>query len=171
MTYLPPHLISSGHEVDDFRCRSTEQSIWIQRHAKQSAAANITKVLVVTEADSNQVVAYYAWRMAQIDLADAPRRLTTGSGNYPQPVALLARLGVDERHEGRGLGAGLLRDAITRLLLAGEAIGCRGLLIHAESEDARNFYLHLVPDLETSPTDRLHLVLLLKDARHTLART
>ena len=109
--------------------------------------------------------------MAQIDLADAPRRLTTGSGNYPQPVALLARLGVDERHEGRGLGAGLLRDAITRLLLVGEAIGCRGLLIHAESEDARNFYLHLVPDLETSPTDRLHLVLLLKDARHTLART
>jgi hypothetical protein len=47
-------------------------------------------------------------------------------------------------------------------------IGCRGLLIHAESAAARDFYLHLIPGLERSPTDELHLVLLLKDAKRTL---
>ena len=49
-----------------------------------------------------------------------------------------------------------------------EEIGCRALLIHAEDDEARSFYEHLVPELEPSPTDPLHLVLLLKDLRRTL---
>ena len=61
------------------------------------------------------VVAYYAWCMAQLLTESAPQRLRKGSGRYPQPVALLARLGVDVLHEGRGLGAGLLRDVFARL--------------------------------------------------------
>ena len=75
---------------------------------------------------------------------------------------------MDRRHEGKGIGAALLRDVISRLLLIGDAIGCRGLLIHAEDDEARNFYLHLIPELEQSPTDRLHLVLLMKDAIRTI---
>ena len=106
--------------------------------------------------------------MAHLDVAAAPERLKKGAGRYPQPVALLARLGVDSRHEGKGLGAALLVDAVTRLLTLSDDIGCRGLLIHAEGAVARDFYLHLVPELEQSPTDELHLVLLLKDARRTL---
>ncbi len=38
------------------------------------------------------------------------------------------------------------------------------------SEDARSFYLHLVPELEASPTDGLYLVLLMKDTRRSLLR-
>jgi hypothetical protein len=41
-------------------------------------------------------------------------------------------------------------------------------LVHSESEEARAFYLHLVPEFEPSPTDSLHLVLLMKDIRRTL---
>ena len=126
-------------------------------------------MLVVTPTGSDVVVAYYAWCMAGISLADAPPRLRKGAGRYPQPVALLARLGVDVAHEGRGLGAGLLQDVVARTLALGEEIGCRGLLVHAETETARDFYRHLVPELETSPTDELHLVLLMKDIRRTLA--
>ena len=51
-----------------------------------------------------------------------------------------------------------------------DAIGCRGLLVHAESEQARGFYEHLIPEFERSPTDPLHLLLLLKDIRRTLRR-
>lgn len=40
--------------------------------------------------------------------------------------------------------------------------------MHAESAEARKFYLHLVPEFEPSRTDELHLVLLLKDIRRTL---
>ena len=98
----------------------------------------------------------------------APVRLRKGAGRYPQPVALLARLGVDIDHEGNGLGTGLLQDVFARLVGLADDIGCRGLLVHAESQQARDFYLHLVPELELSPTDDLHLVLVMKDARRTL---
>lgn len=117
---------------------------------------------------SNQVVAYYAWCMGQIHAAGSPERLRRGAGRYPQPVALLARLGVDLEHERRGLGAALLQDVLARLMELSGDIGCRGLLIHAESQEARGFYLHLIPELEASPTDDLHLVVLMKDIRRTL---
>jgi ribosomal protein S18 acetylase RimI-like enzyme len=85
-------------------------------------------------------------------------------------VALLARLGVDQRHEGQGLGAALLADVITRLASLSDAIGCRALLVHTESEQARGFYEHLIPEFQPSPTDPFHLVLLLKNIRRTLAQ-
>jgi GNAT superfamily N-acetyltransferase len=166
--YRPPRLITSIDGVENFSCRSSEQTLWFRRHAKQSASAGTTRVFVVTPHDGDDVVAYYAWCMAQLDLAEAPTRLQKGAGRYAQPVALLARLGVDAEHEGRGIGAALLVDAITRLLTISDDIGCRGLLIHAEGTEARNFYLHHIPELQASPTDELHLVLLLKDARRTM---
>jgi hypothetical protein len=43
------------------------------------------------------------------------------------------------------------------------------LLVHAESKQAQAFYEHLIPEFERSPTDPLHLLLLLKDIRRTLA--
>jgi GNAT superfamily N-acetyltransferase len=166
--YRAPRLLVPPDEVETFLCRSTEQTNWLRQHALQSTSTGTTRVFVVTPVAGDRVVAYYAWCMAQIDIEAAPMRLRKGSGRYPQPVALLARLGVDVEHEGRGIGAGLLADAITRLLSISEDIGCRGLLIHAESADARDFYLHLIPELQPSPTDELHLVLLMKDARRTL---
>ncbi|EHN10797.1 Acetyltransferase [Patulibacter medicamentivorans] len=114
------------------------------------------------------MAAYYSWCMAHLAHDDAPVRARRGAGRYPQPVALLARLGVARDHEGRGLGAGMLGDVVLRLLAISDQIGCRGLLIHCEDERARAFYQHLLPELEPSPTDELHLVLLTKDARRSL---
>ena len=147
---------------------TAEQTGWLHRLSRQSESMGTTKVFVVTQPDSDRVVAYYAWCMAQLAATDAPERLRKGAGRYPQPVALLARLGVDRRHEGNGLGAGLMRDVIARAAALSDDIGCRGLVVHAESERARDFYLHLIPEFEQSPTDRLHLVLLLKDIKRTL---
>lgn len=168
--YLAPVPLADHHDVGTFECRSREQTDWLRRHARQSAATGTTRVFVVTEPGSEFVVAYYGWCMAQIAPAAAPMRLRKGAGRYPQPVALLARLGVDVNHESRGLGAALLQDVFARLLELSDDIGCRGLLVHAESLEARAFYRHLVPEFETSPTDDLHLVLLMKDIRRTLRR-
>jgi GNAT superfamily N-acetyltransferase len=165
-----PELLGDHHDLERFCCRSREQTDWLRRHARQSAAVGTTRVFVVTETNTAEVVAYYAWCMAQVLPGVAPERLRRGAGRYPQPVALLARLGVATDHEGRGLGAGLLQDVFARLVELSADIGCRGLLIHAEAPEARDFYLHLVPELEQSPTDTLHLVLLMKDIRRTLRR-
>lgn len=166
--YRLPEPLDDQQRLEGFVCRSSEQTEWLRRHARQSAAAGTTRVFVVTKHGSGDVVAYYAWCMAQLALSAAPDRLRKGAGRYPQPVALLARLGVHVDHEGRGLGAGLLQDVFARLAELSEDIGCRGLLVHAESAEARDFYLHLVPEFEPSPTDDLHLVLLMKDIRRTL---
>ena len=166
--YDRPRPLQPDDDLERFTCRSSEQTVWLRRHARQSAAAGGTRVFVVTEVGGGRVVAYYAWRMAQLDVEAAPPRLRKGSGRYPQPVALLARLAVDTDHEGQGLGGALLLDVAVRMLDLSDDIGCRGLLIHAETPEARDFYLHLVPELEHSPTDDLHLVLLAKDARRTL---
>jgi GNAT superfamily N-acetyltransferase len=166
--YKAPEQLAAQHDLSSFRCRSSEQTEWLQRYSRQSASSGTTRVFVVTEQDGARVVAYYAWCMAQIRPVAAPQRLLQGAGRYPQPVALLARLGVDVDHERRGLGVGLLQDVFARLLDLSADIGCRGLLVHAESSDARDFYLHLIPDFEPSPTDDLHLVLLMKDIRRSL---
>ena len=171
MTYLAPRLLNKEDRRDAFSCRSEEQSLWLTRHALQASRANSAKVLVVTTDSDPHVVAYYAWAMAQISLENAPPRLARGGGQYPQPVALLARLGVDRQHEGKGLGAGLLQDVMVRVASLSQAIGCRALLVHAESSQAKSFYQHLVPEFEASPTNTLHLTLLVKDIRKTLAGT
>lgn len=167
-SYRPPRPLEPADRLDEFVCRSAEQTDWLRRHTRQSTSSGGTKVFVVAPTASHEVVAYYAWRMAQLDLESAPPRLRKGAGRYPQPVALLARLGVHVDHEGCGLGAGILVDVITRMLDLSADIGCRGLLVHAESDQAREFYLHLIPELLPSPTDELHLVLLIKDAQRTL---
>jgi len=169
-SYRAPEPLADHHDLAAFNCRSSEQTDWLRRHARQSAATGTTRVFVVTEAGSSQVVAYYGWCMAQLAAVAAPARLRKGAGRYPQPVALLARLGVDTAHEGRGLGAALLQDVFARLIELADEIGCRGLLVHVESDEARSFYLHLVPEFEPSSTDDLHLVLLMKDIRKTLHR-
>jgi GNAT superfamily N-acetyltransferase len=168
--YNPPELLEAHHQLTGFRCRSEEQTAWLVEVAKQAHGTGTTRVFVVTEVDQPRVAAYYAWCMASVAIADLPERLRRGAGRYPQPMALLARLGVDERHEGQGLGAALLLDVISRASSLSDAIGCRGLLVHAESEQARGFYEHLIPEFERSPTDPLHLLLLLKDIRRTLGR-
>ena len=103
--YLPPTLLANNHVVESFECRSVEQTQWLRRYARQSAAASTTRVLVVTQRGRVEVVGYYAWCMASIAVEAAPQRLRKGAGRYPQPVALRARLGVSIQHERRGLGA------------------------------------------------------------------
>lgn len=166
--YRPPRLIATDDDVDGFRCRSGAQTQWLRYYARQAHGAGTSRVRVVTRLDGVEVVAYYAWSMAGITISDAPPRMRKGAGRYPQPVALLTRLGVSIDHEGRGLGAGLLQDVIARTAQLGIEIGCRGLLVHAETTEARDFYLHLIPEFERSPTDDLHLVLLMKDLVKTL---
>ena len=101
MSYSAPEPLRPTHLVNEFECGSVEQTEWLRRLARQSASMGTTKVFVVTETGSDRVVAYYAWCMAQLAMGDAPERLRKGSGRYPQPVALLARLGVDLTHEGQ----------------------------------------------------------------------
>jgi predicted N-acetyltransferase YhbS len=85
----------------------------------------------------------------------------------PIPVILLSRLAIDRKHQGCGLGENLLRDAIARSVEAADQIGVRAILVHALHDEAKRFYLRY--QFEPTPTDPLHLMLLIKDAKASVA--
>ncbi|MBL8237046.1 MAG: hypothetical protein JNM66_06490 [Bryobacterales bacterium] len=58
-------------------------------------------------------------------ICGCPERLTKGLARYPVPIMLLARLAVAANWQGRGLGAGLLKDAMLRTLQAADIAGLR----------------------------------------------
>ena len=99
--YRAPRLLEDNDDIDRFRCRSEEQTQWLRHHTRQANAAGTSRVRVVTQPGSGEVVAYYAWCMASIRIGDAPERLRKGAGCYPQLVALLTRLGVSLDHDVR----------------------------------------------------------------------
>jgi GNAT superfamily N-acetyltransferase len=111
-----------------------------------------------------QVVGYYALAAGDVARDEAPSRIVAGTGQHPIPVVVLARLGVDQSAQGTGLGKALVVDAIRRVVATAEDVGIRALLIHAETARAKSFYIHLAA-FEQSPTDPLHLLLLMKDGR------
>jgi ribosomal protein S18 acetylase RimI-like enzyme len=59
---------------------------------------------------------------------------------YPLPVALIGRLAVHVKAQGRGVGGRLLRDALRRVLDASRSIGCLGVIVDAKDESAQGFY-------------------------------
>ena len=103
---------------------------------------------------------------ASLEPADATTRLAKGQGAQGIPAILLGRLGVDRRAQGRGSGEALLVEAIARAAAAADTIGARAVLAHAASGDARSFYTR--HGFEPSPTNLLHLMMLMKDIRKTL---
>lgn len=162
--YGPLERLAPDHDTSEFDCGSEAQTNWIRQHALQAQAAETAAVYVVCAAGSRRVVGYFALAAGSVDPPEAPDRVARGTGRYPIPVILLARLGVDVGEQGHGLGRALVKEILLRTSEAADTVGARALLIHAESDAARSFYEHLA-EFEPSPTDPLHLFLLMKDLR------
>jgi GNAT superfamily N-acetyltransferase len=166
--YRPIGLLAGDHDLDPFDCGSEEQTTWLRRHARQAHQSDTVKVYVVCRADGQRVVGYYALAAGSVAHEALPPRVSKGIGRYPVPVVILTRLGVDVSEQGTGLGSALVRDALLQCALIAERAGVRALLVHAESERAAGFYRHLGIGFEPSPTDPLHLILLMKDLRRAI---
>jgi GNAT superfamily N-acetyltransferase len=163
--------LSAAHVVAGFDCGSPARSAWLVEHALQAHRAGLSRVYVVRDLDhpALRVVGYYALAAGSVAPAEASPRLRQGAGRYHQPVVILTRLGVDHAAQGEGLGRALVVDALRRIATASEVIGVRAVLIHCETDAARDFYLRLAK-FEASPTDPMHLLLLMKDLRRAVDR-
>ncbi len=153
------------HPVEAFDCGREELNRYLARYAwqNQQAGAAQTYVGIVGEA----IVGYHTLAVGHVTLEDAPQRLTKGLAKHPVPIMLLARLAIDRRWQGQGVGKALLRDAMQRTLQAADIAGIRAFAVHAKDEEARRFYEHF--DFMPSPTDPLHLFVLLKDVRRIVS--
>ncbi|HEX5469547.1 MAG TPA: GNAT family N-acetyltransferase [Gaiellaceae bacterium] len=169
MGYRRPEPLGKQHRVDDFDCGEPALDDWLKRHALGAQASGSARVFVTTLDDAETVVGYYALAAAQVAPDDATARALKGQPHArPIPAILLARLAVHREHQRAGLGRSLLQDVLLRCVDAAEAIGARVLLVHAKHETAKHWYMQY--DFEESPTDPLHLMMLLKDVRAFLRR-
>jgi GNAT superfamily N-acetyltransferase len=163
VSFQKPVALEAWHRAENFQCGVLSLDEWLRKHALQSHRSGGSRVFVTTQTDPD-IAGYYALAAGAVMPRDATARLARGMAtNLPVPVVLLGRLAVDARHQGQHLGRSLLKDAMMRVLQAGELIGIRALLVHAIDEHAREWYTQF--GFECSPTHPLHIILLIKDLR------
>lgn len=153
------------HAVEAFDCSNPDLNRFLHKYAlpNQNSGASTTYVGLADQT----VIGYYSLAVGSVEYEQAPGRVAKGLAHHPIPVMLLARLAVDHQWQKKGVGAGLLRDAMLRTLQAADIVGIRALLVHAKDHHATLFYQHF--DFIPSPSDPLHLLILLKDVRNIVS--
>jgi GNAT superfamily N-acetyltransferase len=160
VTYTGPELLTGDHNVAGFDCGNSALNEWLVRRAFTNQTSGTSRTWVVVDSDSSEVVGFYASSTASILRSLTPKRMAR---NQPEelPAVLLARMAVDSRHQGHGLGAALLKHFMLKALEVAKSVGVRVLLIHAKDDSAKSFYSHF--GFVESPLDPLVLMMLLTD--------
>ena len=161
---LPPEPLADHHNFGDFRSGKTSLDDWLRRRARANQVSGASRTYVACV--DQFVIAYYSLASGVVAVESAPGRFRRNMPN-PIPVAVLARLAVDHNWQGKGIGRALFRDAARRVAHAADAIGIRGIVVHAISEDAKNFYVTL--GFDPSPSEPLTLMVTLSDVRAALS--
>jgi GNAT superfamily N-acetyltransferase len=164
VTALRIEKLQRGQGLDTFDCGREALNRFLIRFALQNQQAGASQTYVAL-ADQG-IIGYYTLVVGQVEHSDAPGRLTKGLARHPVPIMLLARLAIATSWQGKGLGSGLLKDAMLRTLQAADIAGIRAFAVHAKDDEARSFYERF--DFVASPTDPYHLFRLLKDIRAAL---
>lgn len=151
-----------GHPVAAFDCGRPPLNAFLAKHALANQTMGGAQTYVGLT-DDGAIVGYYSLAVGEVVHADAPERLAKSLARHPIPVMLLARLATATAWQGRGVGAGLLKDALRRTLNAADIAGIRAVVVHAKDESARAFYAHF--GFQAWPEKPLQLYLLLKDVR------
>jgi GNAT superfamily N-acetyltransferase len=149
------------HTVEHFTCGQPELGRFLIRHALQAQQANSSQSYVAVSGIA--VLGFYTIVAGEVHHADAPERVVKGMPRHPIPPLVLARLAVHTKMQGRGIGSGLLLDALGRTLQVADVVGVRALAVHAKDDQAVAFYRHF--GFTPSMTDPCHLFMIIKDIR------
>jgi GNAT superfamily N-acetyltransferase len=151
--FSPVVLLEAGHDRGQFDCGVEPLNVYLKQYALQNQKKGIVRNYVTCS--GTRVAGYYSLAYGSVAQAEVPPSLTKGIGKYPIPVMILARLAVDQRDQGQGLGKALLKDAILRTLQAADIAGLKAIFVQAKDQDAEQFYAR--QGFLPSPGDPLHL--------------
>ncbi len=154
-----PELLTRLHDRAAFDCGVPALNDYLHKYALQNQKKGAARTYVCTR--GQRIVGYYSLAFGSVRSEQAPHEISHGLGRYPIPILLLARLAIDQGEKGKGLGKGLLKDALLRAVQASHIAGLRAVLVHAKDQDAASFYRHF--GFQPSPTAPLHLYLGLND--------
>ncbi len=165
MTLQRPRPIEPDDGTSGFDSGEASLDQYLAERALANHVSDIARCYVCVEGENNQIVGYYTLSAIAVEHAELHGRARRNAPS-PVPAVLIGRLAVDRELQGSGLGRLLVRDAILSTLAAADRIGVRLLIVHALHHEAASFYAAL--GFKPSPTDPLHLYLLLRDARASL---
>lgn len=166
MTISPPQPLSERHGVSQFASGKPSLDDWLKKRALANQRSDATRIYVIC--DGAAVIGYYAIATASIAHADALSRVKRNMPD-PIPMAVIARLAVDLRCQSKGIGAGLLKDALLRIVQAADQIGIKGVLADALHEKLCSFYERF--GFRPSPSLPLRLIVTVADLRNSLGLT
>jgi GNAT superfamily N-acetyltransferase len=131
--------LSQEHHLEAFDCGKEDLNNWLKAWAWHATRMKTARTCVWTPRGEQDVVAYYSIAGHAVEKAQAPSTICRGS---PQqiPAVILARLALDRRLQGRGLGSRLLVDALARIVRASQDVAFRLVVVDAIDEDAARFY-------------------------------
>jgi len=130
--------LASTHDRRTFSCGVEALDEYLRRFARQHADANVSRTYVAAEGLT--VRGFYSLAMSAIRKENLPAKHLNRFPNFPLPVARLARLAVEMRHQKQGLGELLLADALQRCLRLSVEIGMIGVIVDAKDDHARGWY-------------------------------
>lgn len=149
------------HVLSAFDCGQSDLNTWLQKYALQNQGSSSAQTYLGLV--NEKIVGFYSLTVGHAEYVDVPERVQKGLARHPVPIMLLARLAVHKDWQGKGIGKGLLKDAVLRTMQAADIAGIRALAVHAKDDQAKRYYEQF--DFSPSPTDPLHLLALLKDLR------
>jgi GNAT superfamily N-acetyltransferase len=120
-------------ELDFFDCGDQPLNNYLKRHAwanQQGSSIGVTYV-AADEAAPHSVIGYFTLATASIARDRFPKKYVRGLPPYDLPLILLARLAVDRRFSGRGLGHALISEAFKIALRVADDVGCRCIITDA----------------------------------------
>jgi ribosomal protein S18 acetylase RimI-like enzyme len=156
--------LTRNHQLEGFSCGQPPLDLFLVRYALTNQLANASQTYLGMEV--NHVVGYYTLTVGELGYEDAPDRLAKGLARHPIPLMILARLAVDMRYQGMGIGESLVRDAMSRTVAAADIAGMRALAIHAKDDAVRSYYERF--GFRSSPLQPLLLYMLVKDVSRSI---
>lgn len=141
MAFRSEPLDPARHRLDSLDSGETELDTWLREHSAGAEARRVARTFVWCRAEEDAVVGYYSLAGHRLIRDGLPKNLGRGSP-AEVPAVLLARLAIDARLQGQGLGGALLADALRRVVAATEIVAARFVLVDALHEDAALFYEH-----------------------------
>lgn len=160
-----PEPIKHHHRLDDFECGNENLNVFLKRRAMRNEIRGASRTYVTTDGNFN-AIGYYTLAVGSIEHKDVRSKIKRNMPD-PIPVAVLGRLAVDSDWNNQGIGSGLLKEALLKTIEVSEVVGVRAILVHAISDDAKEFYLK--HGFEQSPTDEMTLLMSIKDIKKTLS--
>jgi len=128
-------------EAAGFDCGDEALNNYLQRHAwanQQKSSIGVTYV-AIDDAAPRSAIGYFTLATASAARNSFPKKYVRGLPSYDLPLILLARLAVDQRFAGKGLGHALISEAFKIALRVADDVGCRGVVTDAY-RDRINWY-------------------------------